>query len=356
MKIKVLYITEKLDHYRVPIFDIIAKNPMIELVIVHGGKEKVTAEATFQEIIVPVCKVGPISFYKKNIIKLVKSFDVVIATSSLRNISLFRLSFLKKRSFKLGYWGIGVRASYKHNFDSPTIFNKVRVLLARNSDAMIYYSEYARNKYIKKGIPSEKLFVMPNTVAVSESVDLSVAKEYLLFIGTLYKQKKIFILLNNYLAAYKENTQIPNLLIIGDGPEKELIKRWLTNNKLNHKVQLCGSIYNEKEKAVLFSKAIACISPGQAGLSVLSSFGYGVPFITHQEAITGGERLNIKSRVNGILYKNHNELSSIILDISENKKEYIQMGKNARNFYTRERKPEQMAKGFIDAVKYMSFK
>ena len=70
-------------------------------------------------------------------------------------------------------------------------------------------------------------------------------------------------------------------------------------------------------------------------------------------AITGGERLNILSGYNGIIYDENNDLSTILLDIHTDKEKYLTMGKNAYAYYWRERTPSIMAQGFIDAVNYV---
>ena len=81
--------------------------------------------------------------------------------------------------------------------------------------------------------------------------------------------------------------------------------------------------------------------------------GYGVPFITKKDAITGGEIFNIENGINGVLYENNNELENIILDITKNRSKYIEMGKKAKIHYDSFRKPEDMANGIIGAIEYV---
>jgi glycosyltransferase involved in cell wall biosynthesis len=104
----------------------------------------------------------------------------------------------------------------------------------------------------------------------------------------------------------------------------------------------------------MFQKTLACISPLQGGLSVLESMGYGVPYITDANAITGGEAFNIVDGKTGLRVNNMSidKLKDIILDISSNKQKYIEMGNNAYKHYWSCRKPEDMAQGVIDAIEY----
>jgi glycosyltransferase involved in cell wall biosynthesis len=100
-------------------------------------------------------------------------------------------------------------------------------------------------------------------------------------------------------------------------------------------------------------KAIACISPGQAGLSVLSSMAYGVPFITQKDAITGGEIFNIKNGENGILYEGAVEqLSELLLDLSTDKEKVQKLSHNAQNYYFRHATMQIMVQGLSGSIEY----
>ena len=134
-----------------------------------------------------------------------------------------------------------------------------------------------------------------------------------------------------------------------------MIKQWVEDNKLEGKINVLGPIYDNEKKADLFQKTLACISPLQGGLSVLESMGYGVPYITDANAITGGEAFNIEDGVTGLRIEcmNASKLKDIILDISSNKQKYIEMGNNAYKHYWSCRKPEDMAQGVIRAIEYV---
>lgn len=351
--IKVLFITGELKHYRVPILNLIAHDPDIKLTVAHAGKPMWKEGDRFDEVILRETKVKGISFHKGDLVGYCNQFDVVVAMFYVQKLSVVKLAYSPRRRFKLIYWGIGVKASQSSRYDSPGWSNVLRRMLVRRSDAMLFYSDYPVEKYARMGIDRSKLFVMHNTVPVHYVGNNCSARDSLIFVGTLSRSKRLHVLLQQYFAACMRNPNVPRLVVVGNGPDYSSAVNYVKEHGMDEKVEFRGAIYDDQEMAVQFSRAIACFSPGQAGLSVLTSMGYGVPFITHAEAYTGGERFNITDGVNGILFRDESQLSDIILDIAGNPDRYLEMGRNARQYYLENRTPQTMADSFIEAVKYV---
>lgn len=350
MKVLILY--NQLFHYRIPIFKLLAEN--VDLTVAYSIGKGTNEELNFKTLQLPIWQLGRFVVHKNNIFKLCNDYDVVIAYGDIAWLQLSTLPFFKSGKFKTIFWSPGVSASYDKKFDTVTKWDSVRDFFYKKADALVFYTDYPITKYLGRGFSPEKLFVAPNTVQVVDTRNFKTdAKDSLLFIGTLYMQKGILTLLENYFEAYKINRNILPLNLIGGGNELEIVKNWVTENKLSHKIHVHGPIFDLNVKAKYFEKAFACLSPVQAGLSVLESFGYGVPFITMHDSITGGERLNITDGINGILMKELSDLKSIIIDISENRMKYIQMGQNARKYYEENSKPIDMANGLLKAINYV---
>jgi len=352
-KIKVLILINNLFHYRVPIFNILAEK--CDLTICYSIGQYEIDKEKFKVLKLPIIKWGKFAIHKNNIFKFCQKYDAIIALGDIAWLNISFLPFWKKRKYKIIFWTIGVSASYKKKYDNIKYWDCVRDYFYKKADALVFYSDYPINKYIKRGFIKERLFVAPNTVDVCFDVNWKeIKKDSLLFIGTLYREKGIMALLENYKSAYKENSNVLPINIIGGGDEYEAVNNWIIDSELSDKIILLGAIYNNKKKSIYFKRAYACISPYQAGLSVLESMGYGVPFITMQNAITGGERFNIKNNINGILIKKEAEIKDIIVDISQNPEKYIQMGIRAREYYNDSHKPEDMAKGLYSAIEYVT--
>lgn len=351
---KVLFVTQYgLFNYRIPIFSIVNSNEDIELTLAHCGKQKMQEE--IPEILLESKKYGP--FYKlKGFNKLCKDYDVILSMAYIQNFSILRMLLKRNRKYKVILWGIGVRASTApgHSFDSKSKLEKVKEYFYKKGDALLFYSDYPIAKHEKYGVPREKMFVANNTVKVIkvDNCEAQVRNQFL-FVGTLYKTKGLDKLLYAYADAYKQCPDIYNLTIVGDG-DVPYYKQLVHDLKLDEKVILTGGIYEEEKLSKQFLSSVLCISPNQAGLTVLKSLGYGVPFVTASDALTGGERFNVIEGVTGFFCDSQEAITKIMVDSYNNPEKYKAIGQSAYNYYWNNRTPEIMAQGIVDAIRYVT--
>lgn len=346
---KVLIIQAIVPHYRIPIFNELAK--AVDLTVVYD-RGRVSNEANFASKKVNVINIkNKLWIHKKNMIRMAKKYDVVISMLDPSYLTTRLLCKIRGKT-KLILWGIGVAASYGVRFDSLPEAALSYMKMINQADAALFYSPYPVDKYSKMGVPKNKLFVANNTVQVLPIEEHK--RNSILFVGTLYRAKKIFELLECYKKAHSMCDTLPRLIIVGDGEDAEPVKKWVEENRYEQQILLPGAIYDEKTLSEYFSDAIVCISPDQAGLSVLKSFGYGVPFVTHKDAITGGERLNIDNGVNGVLFDSFDEITDIIKECADHPEHYLEMGKNAKKYYNENRTVSHMLSGFIDAINFVT--
>ncbi len=348
-KKRVLIIQSLIPHYRVPVFNELAKH--VDLTVVYD-KGTVPDGAEFGIVKIDTIRIKHFPhIHKKNILHMAKKYDAVISMLDGSFLTTRLLCWLRGKT-KLILWGIGVAAGYNTRYDSSQETSEKYFKMIQKADAALFYSQYPVEKYSTLGEAKEKLFVANNTVRVLpiEKKD----KDSILFVGSLYKAKKIFELLEGYKKARELCGHLPKLVIIGGGDDSADVSKWVNDNGMTDDVVLTGAIYNEEVLSDYFSHAIMCISPDQAGLTVLQSFGYGVPFVTHKDAITGGERLNIKNKENGLLIDSFDEIADVICDCAKNKNAYIEMGNNAKHFYDENRTVEHMVSGFLEAIAFVT--
>ncbi len=350
--LKVVICQNIIPDYRVPVFNLLAQS--VDLTVAYDTDCKLSPDIRFKTMRVTSKKIPKTGmfYYGRSFRTFMKTQDVIIQmlVPNCVDFSFFR--FWNRHSKRIS-WGIGVPASYNTRFDDPAVDTRRLVKLIKKSDAALFYSDLPVLKYSHSGINKEKLFVAHNTVEVMDT-DISEEKDSILFVGSLYRQKRVDILLQSYARVHKSNPHIPKLVIVGDGDERENILRFIEEKGLSHKVELTGGIYDEAVLAPYFKRALFCVSPDQAGLSVLKSMGYGVPYVTHKNAITGGEIFNIITGKTGILMFSFDELDKLIWLAGNKPERYIEMGKNAHKHYRENRTVENMVQGFLDAIFYVT--
>lgn len=350
MKPKVIILYNRIFHYRIPIWNLLAQK--CELTVAYSeGKCKIPEdlECNFAVMYLPA-KVyfNRFVIQKDNIRELVKKFDVAVVYGDIAWLKYSTLPWFNKS--KIVFHSLGVSASYNKKYDSHREWDVVRKFFYSKANALAFYTPFPIGKYERLGIPREKMFEAPNTVEV-RPLDTSIERDSILFIGTLYRQKGLQLVLDAYLAL-RHFPNLPKFRIIGKGPEFDSIVEWIAYHKMDDLIEMKGAIYDINEKAKYFAQALVCISPNQAGLSVLESMGYGVPFVTMKNAITGGEIFNIHDGIDGVIIDDNNQIATVIADISQNRNKYLEMGKAAQRFYNEYRTPQCMADGLWEAIEY----
>lgn len=355
-KISVLILQHTVSAYNIPMYELLSKS--VDLTVAYTRKNEAKRKMQFNVKKLKSYSIASLVFVPY-LHTFCSNFDVVIYMPDMHFVSYIMLCFWR-RKYKLISWSIGIRASYslRYSLSRPmTLLDKCFKLLLKKSDANILYMKEPIEKWINCGLDKSKFFVAHNTVNVNAIEINSAIKKNILFIGSLYKEKKVEELIEAYEIAFseKESSNFPLLNIIGEGPEKVHIENLLKQKRLTNQIFLCGAIYDEAIIAEYFKEALICVSPDQAGLSVLKSMGYGVPFITRKDAITGGEILNIKDNKTGRLYQHNYELVKILREVAECPQKYIDMGVLAMEYYKQEASVSQMVQGFLEAISFVKF-
>jgi len=344
---KIIILENKILHYRKPFFNGLAYH--YDTTVLHSGDISVNSqEDSYKEYIVPLKKKN--KFYlQSEVVPYIKKndLDVVIGMFDLAWVDIVKAFFYcKKNNIPFVWWGIG--------FGKNKVINFIRKILVNYSNGVILYTKESKELFVQYGIIKEKIFVANNTFHVENRIKgYEFSKDSILFVGSLDKRKQNDILINAFSSIVDDIPKNINLIIIGEGIELENLRKLSSKLKLENRVKFIGKVTDTKILASYYKKAICSVSFGQAGLSVLQSLAYGVPFITKRTAISGGEISNIIDGYNGFLCEDDIEslklsLTNIILD----KEKTISMGKNAYDYYSENATMEKMIQGFIDAIDY----
>lgn len=352
---KVLILQEEITRYRLPIFNLLAQK--VDLTIGCLREPVWNDDVSFKYILLKSKQYKGV-YYISNLLNCCNNFDVVFYMPHFRIVGYFMLPFFRQK-FKTIAWTNGTRASYTQKFDLDRkmgLLDKIYFKNLRKADAVVLYIEEALKTVTRYGVKRERVFFAYNTVAVDYRGEATQMKNSIMFIGTLYKGKGVEELIRCYGKAYlriKNKESFPTLDIVGTGTELLFLQQLVKELHLEQKIIFYGAIYDESVLSKMFQKAILCVSPNQAGLSVLKSLGYGVPFVTKVNAITGGEIVNVIDGYNGLLLKDTEDFVELFTKVETEKNKFIVMGDNARRFYETKVSPEIMVKGFVDAINYV---
>ena len=222
----------------------------------------------------------------------IKKYDKYLVLGEFHNLSLWLLLIvLKIRGKEVYNWTHGC---YGKEGRITIILKKIFFGL---NTGVLTYGEYAKKIMIKNGVKESKIDVIYNSLDYEYQKKIREEMCYsdiyanhfknnydvVIFSGRLTKVKAISILIKAHrymLDAYGVNI---NVVIVGDGDEKDNLIEEVEKNRLNGKYWFYGETYDEQVIAELYHNAEICISPGNIGLTAMHAMVYGCPVITHSD-------------------------------------------------------------------------
>ena len=253
--------------------------------------------------------------YVKGVIKpLVKKYDTIVVTPATNSITHWLLLFLfklvpKKRIF---FWTHGL---YGNESKRQLFFKK---LMYKNATGIFLYGSYAKKIMIDNGFDASRLHVVYNSLNYEEQLALrkitkrsSIYRDYfendnptIILIGRIYKRKKIELLIDAVEQLNKKYFMV-NVVIVGDGSDKDELFRLTCEKNINKQFWFYGACYDERVNAELICNSDLCVVPGDIGLTALHAMTFGVPVISHDYFPTQGPEFEIITPgVTGAFFKN----------------------------------------------------
>lgn len=317
--------------YRAKTFEILNKISNNSYVVVHGeppsnsGHQKYEGKLDFPNLKTTnyeISFLGRRMIYQP-VIKdiLFGSYDAVVLGHEIKFIAnLILFGLCKILSKPVIWWGHGFEKEEDRgrlNFLAPLIA-KMKVWLARSADMYMVYTPGGAQKLIKAGVPADKIAVVRNTLDLEEQrslhakfIDansLAIRQKYnlrpdsiiLLYVGRLYKEKRIEELLQlvKRINSEKLCQAFVEGVIIGDGPELTNLKE---NAKDNPGIYFLGAMYDQEIVAEYMRIASAMVIPGKVGLAVNHALAHGLPVITRESKLHAPEVEYIESGTNGLI-------------------------------------------------------
>src|SRR5690554_4332107 len=239
---------------------------------------------------------GEIIIWQKGIIKecLKSWFDFAVVVGEISRMSNWIAAVICKiRGIKVVIWGHGM---YGNEIGLRLILKKAFFGLADN---ILVYERRSKELLIRYGFNPEKIHVIFNSLDYDAQKLLrnkfsSIKKEdlfpyfkdanlpILIFIGRLTKVKKLDLLLEAVNLINLKSVKV-NLVIIGNGPERESLEKIGNVGIKDGWLNFTGECYDEEVISMNLSMSDLCVSPGNVGLTAIHSLSYGTPVCTHNK-------------------------------------------------------------------------
>ncbi len=370
---RVLLISNVPQPYRIPLFNELDrqfKEKNIELKIVFGSKgysrrKSVIdySEIKFNYEILKSLKIHfgnneKTFFTYSGINKIISNFrpdKIIVSGFSPATIKIWVRSFFQKADYVIwsGAWEFPGRLdSWLRKWE--------RKLLIKRASAFVAYGSKAKEYLIKMGARAEKVHIAINTVDTKffssetnriRSIIKKPEKPHLIYVGYLVPRKNVSKLIEIIDRLSKKRTDFV-LDIIGDGDEKLLLEKMVTEKKLNDIIKFHGFV--QKNNLPKYLAASTCFlfqtDFDVWGLVVNEAMAAGIPVISSLNAGATYD-LIVENKTGFVLdYNNLKDAVTTINSILENLQQLEAMRKNAEEFIEKEATVEISAKGLVNSV------
>lgn len=258
---------------------------------------------------------------------LTKKIDLAIFLGEFQVISTwFSVLFCKIRGIKVAYWTHGIYGN------ESFLKKKIRLFFYNTADELILYERRAKRLLVAEGFDENKIKVIFNSLdydthkklredkAVTTKSQTDFFKDntlpYLIFVGRITGVKKIDMLVKAIKIINDTNIKV-NLLVVGDGPEKEYLETITSDLNLKDNISFFGSCYDEIKLANFIYHSNLCVSPGNVGLTAIHALSFGTPVCTHNNFFNQMPEVEvIEEGFNGCFFK-ENDINSLAFTINK---------------------------------------
>lgn len=222
---------------------------------------------------------------------------VVLLGNMYMPVTWFVAAICRLRGTRVLFWTHGWRRPEKD------LKGRIRCLFYSLAHGLLVYEHNAKCIAINEGFSAERVFVVYNSLDLDKqqsvirktTTEAIKRKRQALFArpelpiamccSRLVKTRRLHQLIEA-MAQLKDQGIVVNLLIVGDGPERDHLETMSTI--LGVESHFYGESYDENELGTLFQAAAVVVSPGPIGLLVTHAFTYGRPVIANDNPLHQG--------------------------------------------------------------------
>lgn len=321
---RVAFVQLIVPHYRLPVFNALARAPQIDLTVLadatqpEGSLESVPQLGSFRFEHTPWRRRKGFVF-QPGMLAAVRSgrFDTVVIPWNTRIVHLFpTLAAARRRGVRTILFG--------HGFSKQESAARrwLRNQALRRADGALLYSQGAIDRLVDEGFDPSSLFLALNAIdqapiqtardgwlADPSRLDRFRAehgihgRELAVFVSRLEPDKRIDLLLRAFVELRRRRPKA-RLALIGKGSDEATLRGLATSLGVVDGVTFTGALYDDAALAPWMLSAAAFAYPAAIGLSILHALGYGLPVVTSDDMASHNPEIEaLVPGLNGVLYR-----------------------------------------------------
>lgn len=356
---RVIFVQKFVPHYRLPLFELLKEkleSNGIEFILIYGppdpyegSKVKMVYPEWGTKVDSRIIKIFGRFLYWQGVPFKIKKGDVVIVEQAAKLLDNYILFFLQQINVvRLCYFGHGQNFQDKYELK---ISKKIKQLMVGRVSKWFAYTQMSVDSLLEQGVSNDKIVSVNNTLKISRSVEEAAIdrnKFKFVYIGGLYKDKRIEFLLESVAKAQVKDSRFP-FHIVGDGPQRDVVESFAKDNSWCTYHQ---ALYGNERDSMLF-ECTAILMPGLVGLVAVDSFHFACPILTTDCGQHSPEYVYLKDRQNSLILPTEgttDEYAGLILEFMSDEKlsEAVRQGsRESAGTYTIEDTAERFYDGIV---------
>lgn len=231
--------------------------------------------------------------------------------------------------------------------------DKLRHIMRLLSDEIIVYT-HRQKEELQLRMPHKKIHVAPNALYSIKEMNASCVEQPrdIIFVSRMVENKKADLLYESFKSSIHKLPIETNLVLIGEGPERQFLIDKCKNDGLEGRVIIPGSVTDIEKLHDYYKSCLISVSPGRVGLSLTQSLGFGVPMIIAKEELHGPEIESAQQNLRTWWFKEDSvgDLSNKILTCFKQEKAILENRGFISDFCKKNYSIEAMASTFIKLV------
>lgn len=238
----------------------------------------------------------------------------------------------------------------------------IRKRVYRLVSATVNYATCAYDILPSYGVKKEAIFVRYNTVDTEALFDarkqieqkkrMLTERPRIIHIGRLVKWKRVDLLISAFRQV-KEKIPDCELVIVGNGPEKEALMKQSSDTRMANDIIFTGGIYDPLILGQYMYESSVYVLAGMGGLSINDAMGYSLPIIC--SVCDGTEKDLVTDGINGYFFKEGDaeDLAKKIVSVLSNSTKAKQMGEESYRIIHNKINLETVSQRYLDAFNYV---